>query len=171
MEAKNLRIVVFECLATIRQIVTPAAVSLGIAKGSRNIGKGGCAMAALSNPHWEDYAQARASGMSQRKAYRAAYPKSKTWKDSTVDVKASNLEKEDKILVRYQEIKEDAANSAGGAVMTRNEKRKMLAEMARDENLTARERQAAIDIDNRMEDEYVTRVEGSIGVSKLEDLI
>lgn len=119
-------------------------------------------MAALSNPHWEDYAQARASGLSQRKAYRAAYPSALGWKDSTVDVKASNLEREDKILVRYQELKEEAANKAGGSVMTRNEKREMLARMARDENLTARERQAAIDLDNKMEDEYVTRLEANV---------
>lgn len=128
-------------------------------------------MAALSNPRWEDYAQARASGLSQRKAYKVAYPKAENWKDTTVDSKASNLEKIDKVKARYEEIKEEAANSAGGAVMTRNEKRKMLAEMARDPNLTVRERQAAIDIDNKMEDEYVTRVEGSLNVSKLEDLL
>lgn len=127
-------------------------------------------MAALSNSHWEDYAQARAAGLSQRKAYRAAYPKSEKWKDSTVDVKASKLEKEDKVLVRYQELKDEAANAAGGAVMTRNEKREMLAKIARDTNLTARERQAAIDIDNRMEGEYV-QTNVNLNVTKLEDLI
>ena len=128
-------------------------------------------MAALSNPHWEDYAQARVSGLSQRKAYRVAYPKSNKWKDATVDAKACNLEKEDKVQARYQELKEEAANAAGGAVLTRNEKRKMLAEMARDVNLTARERQAAIDIDNKMEDEYLTRISGDIAVKKLEDVL
>ena len=119
-------------------------------------------MAALSNPQWENYAQARASGLSQRKAYRAAYPRSENWEDKNVDSKASNLEKIDKVRARYQELKEEAANAAGGAVMTRNEKRKMLAQMARDDSLTARERQAAIDIDNKMEDEYITRVEADV---------
>ena len=128
-------------------------------------------MAILSNPHWEDYAQARAAGLSQRKAYRMAYPKSEAWKDSTVDNKAYILEKKGEIVARYEELKGEAANAAGGAVMTRNEKRMMLAEMARDESLSARERQAAIDIDNKMEDEYLTRVEGSLNISKLEDLL
>lgn len=128
-------------------------------------------MAALTNPHWEDYAQARAAGLSQRKAYRTAYPKSVNWKDATVDAKACNFEKEDKILARYNELKEEAAKAAGGAVMTRNEKRKMLAEMARDESLTARERQAAIDIDNKMEDEYLTRIDADIKTKRLEDLL
>ena len=128
-------------------------------------------MAALTNPHWEDYAQARAAGMSQRKAYRVAYPKSQKWKDATVDNKAYALEKKGEVMARYNELKEQAANAAGGAVMTRNEKRKILAAMARDENLSPKERQLAIDIDNKMENEYLTRIEGNMNVSKLEDLI
>ena len=128
-------------------------------------------MAVLTNPHWEDYAQARAKGLSQRKAYREAYPKSVNWKDNTVDSKASHLEKQDKILTRLAEIKEEAANAAGGAVMTRNEKRKMLAEMARNPELSARERQMAIDLDNKMEDEYKTILSGSVNVAKLEDIL
>lgn len=119
-------------------------------------------MAVLSNPHWEDYAQARAKGLSQRKAYREAFPKSAKWKDCTVDSKASHLEKNDKILARYEELKAEAANAAGGAVMTRNEKRQMLADMARNPELSARERQAAIDIDNKMEDEYITKIEADV---------
>lgn len=125
-------------------------------------------MAVLTNPHWEDYAQARAKGLSQRKAYREAYPKSVNWKDSTVDSKASHLEKEGKILARYKELKAEAATDA---VLTRAEKREMLANMARNPELTARERQAAIDIDNKMEDEYKTILDGKVGVTKLEDIL
>lgn len=128
-------------------------------------------MAALANPNWEDYAQARAKGLSQRKAYREAYPHTEKWKDATVDNKAYALEKKGEIKARYNELKDMAATSAGGAVMTRNEKREMLAKMARDEKLTARERQAAIDIDNKMEDEYVSRIVGDFNVGKLEDLL
>lgn len=116
-------------------------------------------MAALDNPHWEDYAQARAAGLSQRKAYRKAYPRSEKWKDGTVDAKACNLEKEDKILARYQELKEAAAFMAGGAVMTRIEKRELLASMARDEKLPAADRQRAIDLDNKMENEYTSKAD------------
>lgn len=129
-------------------------------------------MAVLANPHWEDYAQARAKGLSQRKAYREAFPKSAKWKDNTVDCRAYELEKKHReILDRLAEIKEEAANAAGGAVMTRNEKRQMLAEMARNPELSARERQAAIDIDNKMEDEYKTILDGKVGVAKLEDIL
>lgn len=43
-------------------------------------------------------------GKSQREAYREAYPKSNKWKDNVVDVKASELFKIGKVLVRYNEI-------------------------------------------------------------------
>ena len=129
-------------------------------------------MAVLNNSHWEDYAQARAKGLSQRKAYREAFPKSERWKDATVDNKAYALEKQKgEILARIAELKDIAANAAGGAVMTRNEKRQMLADMARNPELSARERQAAIDIDNKMQDEYKTILDGKVGVTRLEDIL
>lgn len=121
-------------------------------------------MAVLDNARHETFAQELAKGVSQRKAYRAAYPKSERWKDSTVDAKACNLAKEDKIKARYEELKETAANAAGGAVMTRNEKRRLLAEMARNEELSPADRQRAIDLDNKMEDEYTNNVNLSANV-------
>ena len=121
-------------------------------------------MAVLDNARHEQFAQELAKGVSQRKAYRAAYPKAEQWKDATVDAKACNLAKDDKIRARYAEIKDDAANAAGGAVMTRNEKRKLLAEMARDTELSAADRQRAIDLDNKMEDEYTNNVNLSANV-------
>lgn len=118
-------------------------------------------MPALTNPRWEDFAQAMASTDSQRKAYRKAYPASVKWKDKTVDNKASELFANGEVLGRYRELKEAAAFAAGGAVLTRNEKRKILADMARDETLSPSDRQRAIDLDNKMEDEYTNKVEVS----------
>lgn len=46
-------------------------------------------------------------GVSQRKAYRFTWPASKRWKDATVDSKACNLLKEDKIKARYKQLKEE----------------------------------------------------------------
>lgn len=45
----------------------------------------------------------------QRKAYRAAYPSAKKWKDSTVDSKASNFAKTDKVLARLSELRSEIA--------------------------------------------------------------
>lgn len=43
-------------------------------------------------------------GMSQRIAYRDAYPSSKKWKDEIVDSKASTLLKNGKVMERYNEL-------------------------------------------------------------------
>ena len=121
-------------------------------------------MAVLSNPRWEAFAQNLTAGMSQRTAYRAAFPNSERWKDTTVDNRACELAKNSEVLGRYEELKNEAAFSAGGAVMTRNEKRELLAKMARDEELSPADRQRAIDLDNKMEDEYTNnlRLSGAV---------
>lgn len=50
--------------------------------------------------------------MSQRQAYREAYPKSEKWKDSSVDCNASKLESNTKVSQRIAELTEDAARQA-----------------------------------------------------------
>lgn len=60
----------------------------------------------------EAYVQRRFEGLSQRKAYRAAFPQSKRWTDATVDNKACELEKRSEIRVRLAEIKNENAEDA-----------------------------------------------------------
>lgn len=55
----------------------------------------------------EKYVQGLVAGLSQRKAYRVAYPSSNKWKDATVDNKASALLREDEILARYNELMDE----------------------------------------------------------------
>lgn len=52
----------------------------------------------------EKFVQELIKGKSQREAYRTAYPKSINWKDEVVDVNASKLFKNTKVLLRYNEI-------------------------------------------------------------------
>ena len=52
----------------------------------------------------EKYIQGLVSGLSQRKAYREAFPNSEKWKDSAVDSNASTLLKSAKVSQRYQEL-------------------------------------------------------------------
>lgn len=52
----------------------------------------------------ERYCQARARGLNQRRAYREAYPKAGSWKDSSVDSQASRLEKTPKVAARLAEL-------------------------------------------------------------------
>lgn len=55
----------------------------------------------------EKYVQELINGKSQRVAYREAYPSSRKWKDKNVDSRASNLLKNDKVLARYLELKDE----------------------------------------------------------------
>ena len=52
----------------------------------------------------EKFVQELIKGKSQREAYRIAFPKSVNWADNVVDVKASELFKDGKVLVRYNQI-------------------------------------------------------------------
>ncbi len=45
--------------------------------------------------------------MSQRKAYRDAFPKSEEWEDSSVDVAACKLANDNKILQRRKELRDE----------------------------------------------------------------
>ena len=112
-------------------------------------------MAALKNARHEKYVQNLIAGMSQRQAYRDAFPGSKKWKDKTVDNKASELFSGE-VLGRYNEIQEEQKKDA---LLTRWEKRKILADIARDEENAPSDRTRAIDTDNKMENEYINRVE------------
>ena len=60
----------------------------------------------------EKFVQGLVSGLSQRQAYYEAFPNSKKWKPETVDVKASELFKHDKVLVRYNELMEEHKNKS-----------------------------------------------------------
>lgn len=53
-------------------------------------------------PKQEMFVQGIISGLSQRQAYRKAFPNSKKWKDSAVDSNASALLQNTKVLQRYR---------------------------------------------------------------------
>lgn len=61
-------------------------------------------------PKQELFVQGIIAGLSQRQAYRKAFPNSKKWKDSTVDVKASELLQTGKVLVRYRVLLKQFSN-------------------------------------------------------------
>lgn len=62
----------------------------------------------------ELYCQARMRGLTQRAAYREAYPRSRTWKDKSVDEAAAKLEANPKVSPRLAELREQAAANAIG---------------------------------------------------------
>lgn len=113
-------------------------------------------MAALTNTKHEKFAQGIASGLSQRKAYRAAFPSSKKWKDTTVDNRASELAKTSEVLGRLKELSDQASSKA---VMTITERKEWLSNIVRDEAEERKDQLKAVDILNRMEGAYVDNVQ------------
>lgn len=138
----------------------------------------------------EKFVQNIIKGMSQREAYRIAYPKSKTWKDESVDCEACKLFANTKVSQRYKELQERAEDKA---IMSAIERKKWLTKVINgeikedvplmtdikenDEVNTIKcptkldTRLKALDTLNKMDGEYVTKVEGSISVEKLEDIL
>lgn len=52
----------------------------------------------------EKFVQGLVAGLSQRKAYREAYPSSDKWKDTAVDSNASTMLRDTKVKQRYNEL-------------------------------------------------------------------
>ena len=113
-------------------------------------------MAELSNIRHEKFAQGIASGMSQRNAYRAAFPNSVKWKDETVDPKASNLAKTDKVLARVKEL---AAEASSKAIMNATQRKEWLTSIIQSEIEENKDKLKAVDILNRMDGEYIDKVQ------------
>lgn len=112
-------------------------------------------MAELNNARHEKFAQCIANGMSQRKAYRAAFPSAEKWKDATVDSRASELNKNSKVLGRLKEL---AGETTSKAVMTARERKEWLTALVKDKEAYTKDKLKAIDILNRMEGEYTDNV-------------
>ncbi|MCD8208502.1 MAG: hypothetical protein LUD72_11235 [Bacteroidales bacterium] len=120
-------------------------------------------MSALKSGKQERFVRNLIDGMSQRQAYRDAYPTSEGWPDATVDSKASVLAKNGKVLERYNELQKEAATPA---MMSYEFKREQLREYVKDPETSATDKMRAIDLDNKMEGVYINKVEVSKPVSE-----
>lgn len=116
-------------------------------------------------PKQEKFVLNVVNGMSQRQAYLAAYPKSKKWKETTVDSKASTLLKQEKVLERYQELMKKAEDEA---IMSAAERKIWLSKIVKsglinvdgvDVPVKSDARLKAMDILNKMSGEYITKIE------------
>lgn len=127
----------------------------------------------------EKYVQNLIKGMSQREAYKDAYPTSQKWKESAIDCEASKLFANTKILQRYNELQEKAEDEA---IMSAIERKKWLTQVINGEikekvyldgvqaerDAYLSDKMKALDILNKMSGEYVTKLEGDIGVTTIE---
>ena len=113
----------------------------------------------LDNPRHEIFAQEVAKGVSQRRAYRVAFPNSLKWKDETVDSKASVLANSDKVLERINEIKEKASSEAIKSAIKRKE---WLSSIMDDDEIDINAKLKACDLLNKMDGEYTTKIEANV---------
>lgn len=118
--------------------------------------------------------------MSQREAYKDAY--NAKYKDEVIDVRACELFKSSKVQVRYNELIKQLEDES---IMSAKERMKWLSDVVNgkikhtsyNSNGDAYENEAyisdkmkAIDILNKMDGQYVTKLEGNIGLSYEEAL-
>ena len=88
----------------------------------------------MALPHKQElFVENLIRGMSQREAYRSAYPKCKA-SDSVVDVKACQLLKMDKVWIRYNELRDRLVKEAEEeAIIEGKEVLREIASIARDD--------------------------------------
>lgn len=130
----------------------------------------------------EKFVQNLLKGMSQREAYKNSYDAS-NMKNETIDRRASELFKNGKVKARYKELNKRAENKA---IMSAIERKKWLTKVINCDVKVKQEydneikeydpymsdRLKALDMLNKMDGVYVTKVNGDINVNKkLEDMI
>ena len=121
----------------------------------------------LLTPKQETFAQKIIEGMSQADAYRSAYSCARM-SDKTIWENASRLMADSKVKARVQELRD---RIAAESVMSAQERLEWLTRLVQDEEQITPDKLKAIDIMNKMTGEYVTKVEGSLSVTKLDDLL
>ena len=139
----------------------------------------------MLTPKQEAFVKGIIDGLSQSDAYRSAYNAEKM-SDKTITEKASVLIRKDNIRARIEELR---AQMITPSIMTAQERLELLTRMAKGEEpekvaqlvngemvvvdfpASLKTKQNAIDIMNKMTGEYTQKIEGTLNVQKLEDLL
>lgn len=103
----------------------------------------------------EQFVQNIIQGMSQADAYRSAYS-CKNMSDNSIYVNASKLMADAKVAQRVKELREQLAKPS---IMTAQERLEWLTERIADEDVDINAKLKAIDIMNKMQGEYIQKVE------------
>lgn len=106
----------------------------------------------------EQFVQNVARGMNQAEAYRSAYPNTKM-SDKTVWEAASRLMRNDKVVARIKEIRNIAATPN---ILTAQKRKEWLTSVINNEEIDINARLKASDQLNKMEGEYVQKVQASV---------
>ena len=96
-------------------------------------------------------------GMNQADAYRSAYPK-QNMSDKTIWEAASRLMKNDKVVARLSELRNELAKDT---IMSAQERLEWLTEVINgEEDINAKLK--AVDIMNKMQGEYTQKIEANV---------
>ena len=115
----------------------------------------------------EEFAKAIVEGMNQADAYRSAY-NTERMSDNAIYREASLLMSNPKVAQRIKELREQLA---APSIMTAQERLEWLTKVIQSDKESMADRLKASDQMNKMQGEYVTKVEGNLNVIKLEDLL
>ena len=115
----------------------------------------------------EQFCQNIIQGMSQADAYRSAYD-ANNMADKTIYEEASKLMASPNIATRVKELRNEIAKEN---IMSANERLIWLSGLIQSEDESTTDKLKASDQMNKMQGEYVTKIEGEVKVSRLEDLI
>lgn len=106
----------------------------------------------------EQFARCIVEGLNQTEAYRSAYPKNRS-SDKTIWERASVLAKHPKVQERIKELRDELAKES---IMTAQERLEWLTSIIKSENETTSDKLRASDQMNKMQGEYVQKVEASV---------
>ncbi len=112
----------------------------------------------MLTPKQEKFVQGIIEGMSQADAYRSAYS-CKRMADKTIWENASRLMADSKVKARVQELRDKIANES---IMTARERLEWLTSVINSPEETTGDKLRAADIMNKMQGEYVTKVEADV---------
>ena len=115
----------------------------------------------------EAFVQNIIQGMSQADAYRSAYS-CKNMSDNAIYREASLLVENPKVAQRLKELRDELATPA---IMSAQKRLEWLTGIITSNEESTGDKLRAVDIMNKMQGEYVQKVEGSLNLAKLEDLI
>ena len=106
----------------------------------------------------EKFVQNILEGMNQADAYRSAYPNQKM-SDKTIHEAASRLMKNDKVVARLNELRGELIKPS---IMSAQERLEWLTQRIDDADVDINAKLKAIDIMNKMQGEYVQKVEAEV---------
>lgn len=112
----------------------------------------------MLTPKQEAFVQNIIKGMSQADAYRTAYPK-QNMSDKTIHEAASRLMKNDKVLARLNELREQLVKPS---IMSAQKRLEWLTGLIEDKDVAIGDKLKAADIMNKMQGEYTQKVEAEL---------